>query len=96
MSASNSPALLEVNSFKALAVRLQAGLNTEGLDAALGSLGRMEGTRAWLSITALKALGPDETAWKSSFDAMISYADGAGWVSQDKALVRAHIDLSER
>lgn len=96
LSESNPPALVDERNFRALAVQLEGGLRGDGVESALGNLGRVEGAHAWLSIVALKALGPDESSWKSSFDAMIAYADRAGWVSEDKALVRAHIASSER
>ena len=92
LSDSHTPVLVDERNFKALAVQLQYGLQSGAVVSALGAIGRVEGAHAWLSIAALSALGPGDAGWQTSFEAMIAYADRAGWVSADKAFVRAHID----
>lgn len=91
----NHPALLEEHNFQALKVKALKGSSSHKIESMLGSLGRLDGEQAWLSVEALKRLGPDENAWREKFAAMVAYAEGAGWVSKDKAFVQAHIDLSE-
>lgn len=90
----NAPTLLDERNFRALKVEARNGSSADDIASSLGDLGKLEGDHVWLSIDGLKSIGPNENAWKQSFDEMISYANKAGWVSEDKSLVRAHVDLT--
>ena len=87
--------MVDERNFRALAVRAGERSDADSLASALGGLGHIVGTHAWLSIHGLRALGPPDSAWKEGFDAMIAFADRSGWVSEDKAFVRAHMESSE-
>ena len=86
------PVLREARDFKALKVEAPSSFDETALSRALGALGSLDDAHAWLSIPALKAMGPSEPAWPTSFDAMIAYAERAGWVSANKMFVRAHVE----
>jgi hypothetical protein len=88
----DGPVLLDALNFRALKVEAPSELDDKDIADGLTALGTRDGDHAWLSISDLKALGPDEPSWKSGFDAMIAFAERAGWVSADKSAVRAHIE----
>lgn len=91
LHSSGGPTLLESENLRALEVRTAAGTLPAAIAKQLGALGTMDATHAWLLIDELKALGPAEAEWGSGFDAMIAYAQRAGWVSGDPRRVRAHL-----
>lgn len=67
----------------------------------LGPLGRLDGNHAWLHIEMLRdaaaeGVHADAAEWRASFDQMIAYATGKGWVSDDGRDVRAHVDTGDR
>jgi hypothetical protein len=58
---------------------------------------RLEGDHAWIEIDALKAAaaGRVDDGWLAKFEEMIEFAASRGWVSDDGALVRAHLEHAE-
>jgi hypothetical protein len=65
------------------------------LDEALAPLGRVEDGTAHLRIDAVRGLAgahADDPAWRRSFDAMIDYAQGKGWVDERREVVQAHCE----
>jgi hypothetical protein len=58
---------------------------------AAAGLGTVDGDHAWLDAGALRAAGDGSEKWVTGFDAMLAYAAGEGWTSEDGAQVRAHI-----
>lgn len=85
--APGGPTVEDVQNLRQLHVEL-AGVDdaTAVEDAGLGT---PEGDHVWLEIPALRAAGEDTDAWRTSFDGMIAYARGKGWVEGTR--VRAHI-----
>jgi hypothetical protein len=85
----------EGENLTALSVRVD---DRATLDAALGSLGTVDGDHVWLDIAALRtgaeaSLPADAVeGWAAGFDGMIHYATRSGWVSDDGTNVRAHIE----
>ena len=76
--------------------QLHAEFRGVGDEAAAGAmaaagLGTVDGEHAWLDAAALRAAGDGSQAWVTGFDAMLAYAAGKGWTSEDGARVRAHI-----
>jgi hypothetical protein len=69
------------------------GVGDEAAAAAISDagLGTVDGDHAWLDAGALRAAGDGSQAWVTAFDAMLAYAAGKGWTSEDGARVRAHI-----
>ena len=69
------------------------GVSDDVAAAALSAagLGTVDGDHAWLDAGALRAAGDGSQAWVTGFDAMLAYAAGKGWTSEDGARVRAHI-----
>ena len=68
-------------------------VNDDAAAAALAAagLGSVDGDHAWLDAAALRAAGDGSADWASRFDAMLAYAAGKGWASEDGARVRAHV-----
>lgn len=91
LRSSGGPTLLEPGNLRALEVRAAAGTSPAAIAQQLGTLGTVDGAHTWLLIDELKALGPTEPEWGRGFDAMIAYAQRAGWVSSDARRVRAHL-----
>jgi len=85
----------EGENLTALSVRVD---DRSTLDAALGSLGTVDGDHVWLDIAALRAgaeasLPADAVEdWAAGFDGMIGYATKSGWVNDDGTKVRAHVE----
>jgi len=85
----------EGENLRALSVRVD---DRATLEAALGSLGSVDGDHVWLDLAALRegaeaSLPADAVeGWAAGFDGMIGYATKSGWVSDDGTKVRAHID----
>ena len=69
------------------------GVTDDAAAAALAAagLGVLDGDHAWLDTGALRAAGDGSAAWAAGFDAMLAYAAGQGWASEDGARVRAHV-----
>jgi hypothetical protein len=69
------------------------GIGDDAAAAALAAaeLGTVDGDHAWLDAGALRAAGDGSQKWATGFDAMLAYAAGKGWTSEDGARVRAHI-----
>lgn len=78
-------------------VAYSAAGDGSGVQDAIESLGRWEGTHAFIAPEDIRALAGDVALngeWRTGFDGMIAYADGAGWVDADGA-VRVHIEHAE-
>jgi hypothetical protein len=89
--------LREPDDFRSLKVVVNAPGDDRGrLADALASVGRLDGEgNAFLEIEALKRLAGDRAAdaeWLGSFDAMVGYARGKGWVDADGAALQAHCE----
>ncbi len=56
--------------------------------AAIG--GRLAAEHAWVPIAWLGE--SNDEAWRRQFDKMIDYARSKGWVEENGALVRAHVN----
>lgn len=90
-------ALTDQDNFRELDVRAASDLGETEVARELERLGvgRNEPGHAWFPVQTLLDLGrPDDPAWRAGFDAMLAYADTAGWVRADgsgERLVRAHL-----
>jgi hypothetical protein len=84
--------LLEPEVFTAFKVVLHGG--GPSLAEAAG-VARVD-EHAWIRIDALRELaGPAATpAWEESFQGMLAYARSKGWVDDELAAVRAHVEHS--
>jgi hypothetical protein len=58
------------------------------------SWGRFDGTAAWISVEALRkaAAGHVPDDWPARFDAMLTFAESKGWLSDDGSAVRGHVE----
>lgn len=84
----------ELDNLRELEVRTH-GVGREDTDAALVSagLGSVAADHAWLGVTALRDVGAGRgDAWEKGFTDMIDYAGAHGWLSEDRLLVRAHLN----
>jgi hypothetical protein len=64
------------------------------LAAVLAPFGRLDGEHAWIDVEALASLaGADADAqWRTGLDAMVGYARENGFLSDDGAAIRAHLE----
>lgn len=79
--------------FRRFKLQVPAGIDGAALAAALGDCGRAAGIDAvWMSVAALRALGPDDEAWRRAFGEMIEKAAAHGWIDPGAGAVRAHVE----
>lgn len=84
----------DLDNLRELQVRTH-GATRDETDAALvaAGLGSVAADHAWLGVTALQAAGADRgESWEQGFTDMIGYAGTQGWLSEDRLLVRAHLN----
>jgi hypothetical protein len=92
VSKDRNVALHEPHDFKRLHIEASDGMSRSEIDAAMAPIATADGENFWLSVEALKALGPpDEVEWGQNFDAMIASVKKFGWLSEDGARVRCHL-----
>ena len=85
-------ALREPDDFKRLHIEAGEGTTRERVGSALASIAAADGDNFWIEVEALKRLGRiGDTAWESSFDAMMRSVQKFGWVSPDGQRVRCHL-----
>jgi hypothetical protein len=77
-------------------VRVLGPGDTGDLDRALvgASVGRMGETGALVDVAAVRRLasGSVGDGWEGDFVAMLDYARGRGWLTDDGAAIEAHIE----
>jgi hypothetical protein len=65
------------------------------LDRALvdAGVGRTDGTEALVTVAAVRrmASGSVGEGWEAHFEAMVDYARGRGWLTDDAQSIRAHV-----
>jgi hypothetical protein len=79
--------------------RFDVVVSGTGDDDALGralvgaSVGRTEGSEALVSVAAVRqmASGAVGASWEADFLAMLDYAQGQGWLTDDGEEIRAHV-----
>jgi hypothetical protein len=56
--------------------------------------GRMTGDDALITVAAVRdlAAGTVDDRWEGDFSAMLDYARGRGWVTEDGEAIRAHVE----
>ena len=67
----------------------------DDLDTLLGTLGTFDGDHAWIDVEALAELAGrkgSDPDWRAGLAAMVDYARGAGFLSEDGTAVRAHVE----
>ena len=93
LSKDRNVALHEPHDFKRLHIMPSDGMTRSVIDAAMAPIATAAGDDFWLSVEALKALGPSGDAeWARNFDAMIASVKKFGWLSEDGARVRCHLN----
>jgi hypothetical protein len=77
--------LFEPKNFKQFSVRIKSANSPDSL--------RIEGAHVWVPIERIKALAPaDDPEWSVKFDQMVGFARSKGWVNDDLASVRGHLE----
>jgi hypothetical protein len=85
-------ALHEPHDFKRLHIEASDGMTRDEIGAAMASIATADGDNFWLSVEALRALGPaGDTEWVRNFDAMIASVKKYGWLNEDGTRVRCHL-----
>lgn len=54
--------------------------------------GTTDAEHAWLNLAALRGLSVGAGTAEADFDGLVAYATNKGWISEDGASVRAHIE----
>ena len=78
-------------------VTVRGGGDAAALDEALraNAVGSLDGEgEALVSVDAVRrlAVGSVDDTWESDFAAMLDYARSKGWLSEDGASIRAHVE----
>jgi hypothetical protein len=85
--------LLDADDFRHFSVRLVGSGAAELLQA--GGTGRLiSDSEAFVSVAAVRELaGRDaDPSWQEGFSAMLRYAQGHGWLSDDGSEIKAHLE----
>jgi hypothetical protein len=87
--------LCDADNFREFKVAADGDRNDDRLAAAITPIGRMDGEdHIWLDpdgVAALPGARPSDPAWEKSFEGMVEYARGHGWVDE-RGAVRAHVE----
>lgn len=89
-----APSLEDPDDFTAFAVAAPAGSESE-MEDLVGALGRYDGTHVWVDRAALAGLAGErahDPAWKQGLAQMVDYAEANGFLSDDGAAIRAHVE----
>jgi hypothetical protein len=84
--------LEEAEDLKRFHVEVASGVSD--LSAGLAGWGRVDGDHVWVNVESLRraAAGRVGARWDADFAGMVDYARVKGWVSEDGAAIRAHIE----
>ena len=92
--------LREPNDFKGFKILVEKkGASASDIAAALKGVATIDpdGKNAWVSQAALRTWKgqPQPAEWVASFDKMIEAVKKYGWVNEEQATVRGHIEIAE-
>lgn len=85
----------EPDDFTSFAVVAPEGTPATAIDRILGPVGRGDGEHVWVDRDGLADLAGERAGnadWQAGLAAMIDYARSNGFLSDDGAAIRAHID----
>ena len=85
----------EPDEFTSFEVVAPEGTPATALDGILGAVGRCDGEHVWVDRGALADLAgarAADEAWQGGLAAMVDYARSNGFLSDDGAAIRAHVD----
>ncbi|BBG03406.1 MULTISPECIES: hypothetical protein [Pseudonocardia] len=89
--------LAEPEVFTAFHVVRPADMTPEGLAAALAGhdVGQLDGEDVLVRVDAVRRLAAGRVGddWEDGFAGMLAYADRKGWLTDDGAAVRAHVEI---
>jgi hypothetical protein len=84
-----SARVVAADDFSSFSVQFPVDMKTATANSCLADLGRFDGTYAWISIDALRAVLDLDKVGDESLERMIDYATNMGWV--DGKTFRSHI-----
>lgn len=88
--------LLDASNFRAFKLVDASGFDQARVATLLSAIGRLEpdGEHAWLPRAWIVGLlaSPPSPEWSEKFDRMIEAARLFGWVDDDGAMIRAHVE----
>lgn len=90
-------ALEEADDFRAFAVTAPRSL-ADDLAAHVRPVGRYDGEHVWVDREALAGLAgarADDPAWQEGLAAMVDFARDKGFLSEDGAAIRAHVEWAD-
>ena len=89
--------LAEPEVFTAFHVVRPAGMSPDALAAALAGpeVGRPDGDDVLVRVDAVRRMAEGRVGadWAEGFAGMLAYADRKGWLTDDGAMVRAHVEI---
>jgi hypothetical protein len=89
--------LMEPYVFTSLSARPSEPLRKDPskLAGVVAPFGTLDGDRhIWLSVSALRDLGPGDPTWRQGFEKMVDFAVTKGWTRNASSEVRLHIQGS--
>jgi hypothetical protein len=95
LSASQPPALTDLDRLDRLHAELDATLDGSLAEAQFGDLCSADGDdHVWLAVAAARSIGSEATdpGFGARFDGMIAYASSKGWTNEAGTHVRAHVE----
>jgi hypothetical protein len=95
-SAPPAVALVEPGDCSRFDVIVDGSGDDTDLDRALesASVGRTDGTEVLVTVAAVRRLaaGVVGPGWEADFLAMLDFARGRGWLTEDEGAIRAHVE----
>jgi hypothetical protein len=87
-------ALEDPEECKAFAVRVRGDRAALGAALESAGVGRMDGDEALIEVEAVRQLAAPQVGegWDADFAAMLSYAEGKGWIADGGRSIRAHVE----
>jgi hypothetical protein len=90
-----SVTLVDPADFRRFHVAVAGGdVGDERLGALLAPHGRLDGDHAWIGVDAVTALAGEgaDDEWLRGFHGMVAYARDKGFLDDDGAAIRAHLE----
>ena len=87
-----SVTLRERDVFTAFHVEAATG-DIDDVLTALGANGAaISDDHVWINVDAVRRWASSDDTWEQGFSAMLAFAAGKGWLSEDERMIQAHVE----